>query len=228
MRDLAEPATREPDLPIRRYGPPERFADAVVHVVGVALAIVGCVVLAVAARPAADPLLFGSLALYGAGLLAMLGCSAAYNMAGDRRRKAAFRRLDHAAIFVMIAGTYTPFAVVAIGGGWGLGLVVFVWTVAIAGATLKLCCPARFERSSIAVYLLLGWTILVALEPLQAAVSVRSMTLIASGGILYSIGVVFHLWDRLPYHQVVWHVLVLTAAGCHYLAILEQVLIRAA
>jgi hemolysin III len=222
-RDLAGPATQRSDPRSRRYGAPERLADAVVHVLGVALALVGCIVLALVALPAGDLLRLGSLALYGAGLLAMLGCSALYHMAGEGPSKAVFRRLDHAAIFVMIAGTYTPFAVVAIGGGWGLGLVAFVWTVAIAGATLKLCCPARFERSSIAVYLLLGWTIMVALEPLQAAVPARGIALIAAGGILYSVGVVFHLWDRLPYHQVVWHVLVLMAAACHYLAILEQV-----
>ena len=140
-----------------------------------------------------------SLAVYGAGLLAMLGCSALYNTARPGPRKELWRRLDHAAIFVMIAGTYTPFAAIAIGGAWGTGLLVFVWTVAAAGVVLKLLDPGRFETLSIAAYLLLGWTILVAIDPLIAAVSLRAFVLLAAGGILYSAGILFYRWDRLPY-----------------------------
>jgi Haemolysin-III related len=109
-----------------------------VHLVGVILGLAACAILAIVVWGNEDAAVLLSLAVYGAGLLAMLGCSALYNLAGDRPRKALWRRLDHAAIFVMIAGTYTPFAVVAIGGTWGTGLLVFVWTVAAAGVVLKL------------------------------------------------------------------------------------------
>ena len=147
--------------------------DAMVHVVGLICGLAACVVLAIVVWSNEDAAVLLSLAVYGAGLLAMLGCSALYNLAGDGPRKALWRRLDHAAIFVMIAGTYTPFAVVAIGGAWGTGLLVFVWTVAAVGVVLKLLDPGRLETLSIAAYLLLGWTVLVAIDRLITAVSLR-------------------------------------------------------
>jgi hemolysin III len=199
--------------------------DAMIHAVGVTFGLAACVILAIVAVPHWDAAALASLAIYGAGLLAMLGCSALYNIAGDGPRKALWRRLDHAAIFVMIAGTYTPFAAIAIGGAWGTGLLVFVWTAAAAGAVLKLLRPGRMERLSIAAYLLLGWTILVAIDRLIAAVSLPAFVLLAAGGILYSVGVLFHLWDGLPYNRAVWHGFVLTAAACQYFAVLD-VLVR--
>ena len=195
--------------------------DAMVHVVGVTFGLAACVTLAIVALPGAGSAELVSLAVYGAGLLAMLGCSALYNIGGDGPRKAFWRRLDHAAIFVMIAGTYTPFLAIAIGGAWGTGLLVFVWTVAAAGVVLKLLHLERLETLSIAAYLLLGWTILVAIDRLIAAVSLPALILLVGGGILYSIGVLFYQWDRLPYQKAIWHGFVLAAAACHYFAILE-------
>jgi hemolysin III len=199
--------------------------DAMIHAVGVTFGLAACITLAIVSVPKRDAAVLTSLAVYGAGLLAMLGCSALYNIAGHGPRKALWRRLDHAAIFVMIAGTYTPFAVIAIGGAWGTGLLVFVWTAAGAGAVLKLFRPGWLETLSIAAYLLLGWTILVAIDRLIAAVSLPAFVLLAAGGILYSVGVLFHLWDGLPYNRAVWHGFVLTAAACQYFAVLD-VLVR--
>jgi hemolysin III len=201
----------------------ERRTDAMVHVIGVTCGLAACVALAIVALPGADAAVAVSLVVYGAGLLAMLGCSALCNTAGPGPRKVLWRRLDHAAIFVMIAGSYTPFAVIAIGGVWGTGLLVFVWTVAAAGVVLKLLRPERRETLSIAAYLLLGWTILVALDRLIAAVSVPAFVLLAAGGVLYSVGVVFYRWDGLPYNRAVWHGFVLTAAACQYFAVLDVV-----
>jgi hemolysin III len=195
--------------------------DAIVHVVGLTLGLAASVALAMVALPREASSVLVSLAVYGAGLLAMLGCSALNNIGGDGPRKAFWRRLDHAAIFVMIAGTYTPFLVIAIGGAWGTGLLVFVWTVAAAGVVLKLLHPGWLETLSIAAYLLLGWTILVAIDRLIAAVSLPALILLAAGGSLYSIGVLFCQWDRLPYQKAIWHGFVLTAAACHYFAILD-------
>jgi hemolysin III len=197
--------------------------DAMIHAVGVTFGLAACVILAIVAVPHWDSAVLASLTVYGAGLLAMLGCSALYNIAGHSPRKALWRRLDHAAIFVMIAGTYTPFAAIAIGGAWGMGLLVFVWVAAAAGAILKLLRPGRRERLSIAAYLLLGWTILVAIDRLIAAVSLPAFVLLAAGGILYSVGVLFHRWDTLPYNRAVWHGFVLTAAACQYFAVLDVV-----
>ena len=203
-------------------GPAEWRLDAAVHVLGLILGLAGCVLLALVVAPGAAPSVVVSLAVYGAGLLAMLGCSAIYNI-GRHARSTLWRRLDHAAIFVMIAATYTPFAVIAIGGAWGTGLLIFVWTVAAAGAVLKLLRPERIERLSLAAYLALGWTILIAIDRLIAAVPLPALILLMAGGALYSTGVLFYLWQRLPYHRAIWHGFVLTAAACQYVAILYVV-----
>jgi hemolysin III len=195
--------------------------DAMVHVVGVTFGLAACVTLAIVALPGAGSAELVSLAVYGAGLLAMLGCSALYNIAGHGPFKALWRRLDHAAIFVMIAGTYTPFATIAIGGVWGTGLLVFVWTVAAAGVVLKLLHPKRLETLSIAAYLSLGWTILVAIDRLIAAVSLPALVLLTAGGVLYTVGVLFYRWHGLAYHRAIWHGFVVTAAACQYFAVLD-------
>ncbi len=209
------------------YSRAERRADAAVHVVGLALGLAGCVGLAAAAlaRPDAGPRLLAGLGPYAAGLLAMLACSALYNLAGDEppARKRLLRRLDHAAIFLMIAGTYTPFALVAIGGAWGAGLLASVWAVAAAGIAAELLGVRRSERLSVAAYLLLGWSVLPALGPLAAAVSPSGVALLAAGGVLYSVGAGFHLWRGLPFQNAVWHGFVLAAAACHYAAVLREV-----
>jgi hemolysin III len=201
----------------------ERRADALVHVVGVTLGIAACLGLAIVTSPNAGFVVLVSLAVYAAGLMAMLGCSAVSNIAGHDPRRAFWRRLDHAAIFMMIAGTYTPFAAIAIGGTWGTGLLVFVWTVALAGMVLKLLHPGWLETLSIAAYLLLGWTVLVAIDRLIAAVSPRALVLLVAGGILYTVGVMFYRWDGLPYNTAIWHGFVLAAAACQYVAVLDVV-----
>jgi hemolysin III len=153
----------------------------------------------------------------------MLGCSALYNIAGHGPRKALWRRLDHAAIFVMIAGTYTPFAAIAIGGALGTGLLVFVWTVAAAGVLVKLLHPGGLEALSISAYLLLGWTILPAIDRLIAAVSLQALVLLSAGGVLYTVGVLFHRWDGLPFNRAIWHGFVLAGATCQYIALLDVI-----
>jgi hemolysin III len=199
----------------------ERVADAIVHALGVAGSLAACAALAAVASRGASARLAAALGLYAAGLLAMLGCSALYNMSPEGPRKALLRRLDHAAIFAMIAGTYTPVVLLAVGGAWGWGLLAVVWAGAAGGAALKVLAPARFERTSTAAYLLLGWVGLAALDPLLAALPPRDLALLVAGGLLYSLGVVVHLSRRLLYHNVLWHALVLAAAACHYAVVLR-------
>lgn len=206
-----------------RHSRTEHIADAVVHVLGLVFGLAACTSLAMIALPSNDHLLKLALALYGGGLLAMLGCSALYNLTHHERAKAVFRRLDHAAIFVMIAGTYTPFTLIAMGGAWGLGLLAFVWTVALGGVALKLFWPQRLERLSVIAYLLLGWSIVVALDPLLGSVSTAGLSLLLAGGLLYSLGVIFHLWTALPYQNAIWHLFVLAAAVCHFSAVFSEV-----
>ena len=204
-----------------RHTAAERRADAAVHALGLTLGAAGCAALAAVALPGADLLRLVAIGAYAAGLLAMLGCSALYNLTADGPRKRLFRRLDHAAIFLMIAGTYTPFALVAVGGGLGAGLLALVWTVAAGGTAVEMLGLGRHDGLSVAAYLLLGWSVLPALGPLSAALPPPGLALLVAGGVLYSAGVVFHLWARLPYHNAVWHGFVLAAAACHYAAVLR-------
>jgi hemolysin III len=203
----------------------ELIADAVVHLLGLGFGLAACITLVIMIARNPDLPRGISLGLYGFGLLAMLACSALYHLTTHRKLKAMFRRFDHAAIFVMIAGTYTPFSLMVIGGLWGALLLGFVWTVALIGVFLKLRYPLRFEKLSVLAYLLLGWVILVALQPLASGASLAALVLLITGGGLYSLGVIFHLWERLPYQNAIWHVFVLAAAACHYAAILVDVAI---
>ncbi|TCZ55259.1 PAQR family membrane homeostasis protein TrhA [Roseicella aquatilis] len=208
--------------------PPSRAeyaADAAVHALGLVAGGFGCLGLALAIAASDGGLVPVALGLYGIGLVAMLCCSAAYNLAGPGRWKPVLQRLDHAAIFLMIAGTYTPIALLAIGGGWGWGLFALVWAGALAGAALKLTAPARIERLAILLYLMLGWLGVVATRPLLDALPWPDMLLLLLGGLLYSLGVPVHLATRLRFHTALWHGLVLAAAACHYVVVLRVAII---
>ena len=211
----------------RTYGHGELVADRCVHCAGLVAGLIGSLVLIVEAAERERALTVVSVVVYGVGLLGMISASALYNSAADSPRKEWFRRLDHAGIFLMIAGTYTPFALVRMGGAWGFGIAAFVWLVAVGGIALKLVSPHRLEGYSTALYLALGWVILVAPGPFFAAVPLPAIILLAVGALLYMTGIVFHLWHRLPYHNAVWHGFVLSAAACHWLAVFDGV-VRAA
>jgi hemolysin III len=207
------------------YRAGELAADRVIHMMGTLAGVAGSAILVgIAAAVAALPAFSASL-VYAVCLVAMLGCSAAYNLASNTSRREFLRRLDHAAIFLMIAGTYTPFTTCRLHGVWAIGMTTAVWTGAVTGAVMKLICPRRVERLSTIAYLALGWIILMCVKPLQSSVDVPTAALIGVGGVLYSIGTGFHLWRALPFHNVIWHSIVLVAASCHYAAILHGVVL---
>jgi len=198
-------------------------ADQIVHWIGITAAPIAVgLLIGVLLREHPAGRLWPSL-IYGCGLLAMLGCSAAYNLARDSSHRELLRRLDHAAIFLMIAGTYTPFMTSIPGSMEARSLLAAVWCVAIVGAAAKLLFPRRLERISILLYLLLGWAIVIALQPLMASMALTTVVLLAAGGVLYTAGVVFHVWEALPFNKAVWHGLVIAAAACHYCAVLYGV-----
>jgi hemolysin III len=205
------------------HGRREQIADSCVHVIGVTASVVAFATLMAVALKQGGLLLVVSSMIYGIGLVTTFGCSAVYNLTAAPARKEVLRRFDHAAIFLMIAGTYTPFTLINVDAAWALTLFVFVWLIAASGAAVKLLYPRRFERLSIALYLLLGWSVSVTFEPLLSTVSLPVIILLAAGGLLYSFGVVFHLWDRLPYQNAIWHGFVLAGAACHYAAVLDYV-----
>ncbi len=208
-----------PDYSIR-----ERVADGCIHAIGIAASVIALTVLLVIGVQSQMTLWVVSLAIYGLALVAMFSCSAGYNLImHPPKLKEVFRRLDHAAIFLMIAGTYTPFVLIKMNNAWGLGLLAVVWTIALIGILIKLITPRFLEGLSVGLYLVQGWAIVAAWHPLVTAVPAWVAILLGVGGLLYTVGVVFHLWERLPYQNAIWHGFVLSAASCHYAAVLGLV-----
>jgi hemolysin III len=197
----------------------ELLADLAVHALGLALGAAGVVAMLVVAAQSSVHGQFLPVTVYLAGLLAMLGCSAVYHVWRSCRWRDWLRRLDHAAIFVMIAGTYTPL-VLRLPQGWALGLTVGVWTAAIVGVVAKLFQPRRIEALSVALYLVLGWFGFIAVEPLLASLDQTTLVLLLLGGVVYSAGVVFHLAAHWRYARALWHGSVVIAAAIHYAAIM--------
>ena len=203
----------------------ELLADRSIHGLGVAAGALGSLALVSIAAEARGAGGLIPIAIYAVGLLAMLSFSAAYNLTPPSPRRAWLRRWDHAAIFVMIAGTYTPFTVDRLTGAWSILLTALVWILALAGALMKLFNPRRLERASVALYLALGWIGIVAAKPLLATLDMPTLALLGAGGLLYSFGTLFHLWRRLPFQNAIWHGFVLSAAACHYAAVLHGVVL---
>lgn len=207
------------------YTRQELVADGAVHLAGVALGAAGAAALVVtAALNHLGWIESASLAIYAAALVSMLGVSAAYNMWPVSPRKWALRRFDHALIYFMIAGTYTPLVALVGEGPMAWSLLALVWTVAAFGIAIKLTMPGRFDRVSIALYLMLGWSAVLAYESVISGLSPAAFWLLAVGGLLYSFGVVFHVWRTLPYQNAIWHAFVLVGAACHYGSIMTSVL----
>jgi hemolysin III len=211
------------NLTFPQYSVRERGADLCVHAIGVTASLVALAVLLIAGVESQATLWTVSLAIYGLALVATFGFSAGYNLAVRPKLKSVLRRLDHAAIFLMIAGTYTPFILIKMNNGWGLGLLAVVWVIAAIGIAIKLFAPRHLDGISTALYLVQGWAIIAAWQPLLSAVSGQVLTLLMIGGALYTIGVVFHLWQKLPFQNAIWHGFVLAAASVHYAAVLVAV-----
>ena len=207
------------------YTKGELIADGAIHIIGVAASLIAAVTLTLLAVGVLPPHATASVLIYGLGLLAVFICSAAYHLARRPRLKALLRRFDHAAIYVKIAATYTPFAAVKMGGLAGLGLLGAVWVIAAIGVFTRLLLPGQFVRTAYVLYLAQGWACLAALKPMIEAVPATAMALLLVGGILYTAGVAFHLWERLPYHNAIWHAFVLAASACHFAAVLDAVVL---
>ena len=202
---------------VRLYTDHEHLADAVVHVVGILFAINASLWLLwhVTGVPVVV-----SVSIYCLGLMAMIGLSAAYNLVPHHRpSKKLLRRLDHAAIFIMIAATYTPFAINRLAEPWGGIILSVIWTAATFGVVMKIVAPRKFEIASIALYLAMGWVVVTVIQPLSVSLARADFWLLMAGGIVYSAGVVFYLWERMPYHRAIWHGFVLAAAVLQFSSI---------
>jgi hemolysin III len=213
-------STGGPAEVIWNYDRIELIADGIVHAIGVSLGLAGAIAIVVFTTNSLHTAEISSIVVYVVGLLSMLGFSAAYNTWPVSPAKWVLRRFDHSAIFVMIAGTYTPFIAQMKADLVAMGLLIGVWLTAVIGIILKLLLPGRFDRLAVVLYLLLGWSGAVVYGPLAAALPNLSLWLLAIGGTLYSVGVIFYVWRSLRFQNAIWHAFVLIAACCHYSAVL--------
>ncbi|MXQ12304.1 PAQR family membrane homeostasis protein TrhA [Microvirga makkahensis] len=210
------------------YDKHEILADGIVHALGVVGGLAAVIVLLVLAAPAVGPWELTSVVIYGGGLLAALVISAVYNLWPVSPFKWVLRRFDHSAIYLLIAGTYTPFIMQMRSEITAIVLLVGVWAGSLAGMVLKLCLPGRFDRLAILLYLLLGWSGVMAYEAVLGALPGSTLILLAIGGVFYTVGVVFHMWEGLRFQNAIWHAFVLVAAACHYGAVLDCVVLARA
>jgi hemolysin III len=207
------------------YDRAELIADGVVHIVGVCLGLVAATALIVLTAVYASALEIAVVSIYVAGLLAMLTLSAMYNLWPVSRAKWVLRRFDHSAIYLLIAATYTPFIVQLKESYLAIALLAGVWCVAIVGVALKLARPGRYDRLAVGLYLALGWSGVMLGDAVVKAVPPLALGLVVAGGVLYSLGVIFHAWQRLRFQNAIWHGFVLLGAACHYTAILDMMIL---
>lgn len=216
MKGLEMPGSRA-----WRYDAGEIWADGVIHVTGLVLAAVGTVILLMVVSPQ-DGAGLAAHVVYCVTLLVTLSVSAAYNLWPVSAWKWRLRRVDHAMIFGLIAGTYTPFLIRSGQSDTNL-LLIGIWSISLVGIGLKLADVAQREWVSTVLYLALGWSGLLAVRTLVGVLPMTSFWLIVAGGLLYSLGSIFHHWRALRFQNAIWHGFVLAAASCHFAAVLAAV-----
>jgi len=202
----------------------ELIADAVVHIVGVCFGLVAATALIVLTAVYASAIDVAAVSVYVAGLLAMLVMSATYNLWPVSRAKWVLRRFDHSAIYLLIAATYTPLIMELKDSYFAIALLIGVWCLAITGIVIKLALPGRYDRLAVGLYLAMGWSGMMLYDTVVKALPAMALWFIVAGGVLYSLGVVFHAWQRLRFQNAIWHGFVLSGAVCHYTAICDLVL----
>jgi hemolysin III len=206
-----------------RYSLGEEIANAVTHGVGWLASVGGLAVLVTLAGLTGGALRVVSCAVFGTTLVLLYAASTLYHALPSPRAKRVFRVLDHSAIFLLIAGTYTPLALVALGGGWGWALFSCVWFLAVVGVLLNTLAHGRWRWLSITLYLLMGWLVVIATKPLLAALAITPLVLLVAGGLAYTLGLTFYALKRMPYGHAVWHLFVLAGSTLHYFAVLLTV-----
>lgn len=202
----------------------EELANTVTHGIGLVLSVAGFALLLTIALVHGRASQIAACLIYGATLVCLYAASTLYHSATAPRWKQVLRIFDHSAIYLLIAGTYTPFLLLYLRGPWGWSLFGVIWGMAFAGILFKMWFVDHFHKTSTALYLAMGWLVVVAAKPVLTHVPGLTLLWLLLGGILYTIGVVFFVWKRLPYSHAVWHVFVLGGSICHYFAVLRSVL----
>jgi len=206
------------------YSPAEEVANSITHGIGVLLSCGGLVVLVVFASLHGTSWHVTASAIFGASLVWSYTASTLYHGIPSANAKRILKVIDHAAIYLLIAGTYTPFTLISLRGPWGWSLFGTIWGLALLGVVLKITMLGKLARISTLVYLAMGWIVLIAIKPLLAVVAPGGMMLLLFGGLAYSIGVIFYVWKKLPYNHAVWHLFVLAGSLFHFFAVLFYVI----
>lgn len=202
------------------YSVKEEVANAISHGVGLILGIVGLVVLLVkAVDHRADALTIVSMSIYGGSMIALFLASTLYHAIPHQNAKRWLKTFDHCSIYLLIAGSYTPFLLVSLRTPLAFGLMIVIWSIALIGIIMKIAFVYRFKRLSLVTYLTMGWLSLIVIYQLALNLDVGGLTLLAAGGVVYSLGVIFYVAKRIPYNHAIWHAFVLAGCACHFLAI---------
>ena len=202
----------------------EEIAHSLTHGLGLGLGIAALVLLVVTAARSGGPLRTVAASIYGSMLVLLYAASTLYHALPRGRAKRVFSVLDHSAIFLLIAGTYTPFTLVTLRGPWGWTLFGVIWGCAVLGIVIEAVWMGRVRKPQLALYLLMGWAALIAIRPLVGNLAPGGVALLFGGGLAYSAGVVFYAWRGFHYHHAVWHVFVLAGSILHFFAVLIYVL----
>jgi hemolysin III len=210
-----------------RYSPGEEVANSLIHGLGIVLSIAGLTALIAAAALSGGTREIASCAIYGITLILLYTTSTLYHSVSLPAPKQILRTLDHVSIFLLIAGTYTPFVLIALRGVWGWSLFGVTWMLAILGVIFELTPLHRYRGMMVALYIGMGWVGLIALKPLVAALPAAGLWLLFGGGVSYTFGVLFYVWRSLRYHHAIWHLFVLGGSVLQYFAVLWYVLPKA-
>jgi len=197
----------------------EEIAHSVTHGIGIVFGIVGLFVLISHASSCGSARYIVGCSIFCATLIILYSASTLYHGIQHPTAKKFFRIADHSAIYLLIAGTYTPFTLVNLQGAWGWSLFGVAWGIALLGIILQFSPLRKYSHIRLILYLTMGWAIIVAIKPLAASVPLSALKMIVAGGLSYTVGIVFYLWRRLPYHHAIWHLFVLAGSVQHYLAV---------
>jgi hemolysin III len=201
------------------YSLGEEIANSVTHGIGLGLSVAGMTILVVLAAIYGDIWRVVSFSIYGSSLIILYLASTLYHSFQKPEIKRVFRILDHASIYLLIAGTYTPFTLVSLRGPWGWTIFGVVWAMALVGIAFKTVFIGRYEIVATAAYVLMGWVCVVAFRQMLVYVPSGGLTFLIIGGVVYTIGVIFYAWQKLPYNHAIWHLFVLGGSICHFFAV---------
>jgi len=206
---------------LSQYTPAEEVVNSVTHGIGLVLSVAGLVILVVSSVLYGDSRHVISFSIFGGTLMFVYISSTLYHSVSRPDIKKWFRKLDHSAIFLLIAGTYTPFTLVSIEGPWGRTIFAIIWGLAVVGIALEFTKISRYRKLSVAIYIFMGWLCVFALKKLLDGLSPQAFLLLVTGGLSYTFGVIFYVWRRLPYNHGIWHIFVLAGSTAHYFSVLN-------